>query len=77
MNIDFLKIVVVKYSFGIHFRAVLQTDGRAAFVIEIYKEVVRVFHNLFAILSLSHPCLGDDLGAVQRVLLGLEDSGCS
>lgn len=49
--------------------SVLQPDGSAAFVIKIYKEVVRVFHNLFAILSLSHPCLGDDLGAVQRVVV--------
>ena len=28
-----------------------------------------MFHNLFAILSLSHPCLGDDSGAVQRVVV--------
>ena len=28
-----------------------------------------MFHNLFAVLSLSHPCLGDDLGAVQRVVV--------
>ena len=28
-----------------------------------------MFHNLFAILSLRHPCLGDDLGAVQRVVV--------
>ena len=61
-----LGVVGVEYIFGITLVSVLQPDGSAVLIIEVYKEVVR---GLRATTALRRPCLGDDLGAVQRVVV--------
>ena len=61
-----LEVVGVEYIFGITLVSVLQPDGSAVLIIEVYKEVVR---GLRATTALRRPCLGDDLGAVQRVVV--------
>ena len=61
-----LEVVGVEYIFGITLASVLQPDGSAVLIIEVYKEVVR---GLRATTALRRPCLGDDLGAVQRVVV--------
>ena len=61
-----LEVVGVEYIFGITLVSVLQPDGSAVLIIEVYKEVVR---GLRATTVLRRPCLGDDLGAVQRVVV--------
>ena len=59
-----LEVVGVKRIRSIGLVSVLQPDGSAVLIIEVYKEVVR---GLRATTALRRPCLGDDLGAVQRV----------
>ena len=61
-----LEVVGVEYIFGITLVSVLQPDGSAVLIIEVYQEVVR---GLRATTALRRPCLGDDLGAVQRVVV--------
>ena len=61
-----LEVVGVEYIFGITLVSVLQPDGSAVLIIEVYKEVVR---GLRATTALRRPYLGDDLGAVQRVVV--------
>ena len=61
-----LEVVSVEYIFGITLVSVLQPDGSAVLIIEVYQEVVR---GLRATTALRRPCLGDDLGAVQRVVV--------
>ena len=61
-----LEVVGVEYIFGITLASVLQPDGSAVLIIEVCKEVVR---GLRATTALRRPCLGDDLGAVQRVVV--------
>ena len=61
-----LEVVGVEYIFGITLASVLQPDGSAVLIIEVYQEVVR---GLRATTALRRPCLGDDLGAVQRVVV--------
>ena len=59
-----LKVVGVKRIRSIGLVSVLQPDGSAVLIIEVYQEVVR---GLRATTALRRPCLGDDLGAVQQV----------
>ena len=61
-----LKVVGVKCIRSIGLVSVLQPDGSAVLIIEVYQEVVR---GLRATAALRRPCLGDDLGAVQRVVV--------
>ena len=61
-----LEVVGVEYIFGITLASVLQPDGSAVLIIEVYQEVVR---GLRATTALRRPCLGDDLRAVQRVVV--------
>ena len=61
-----LEVVGVKRIRSIGLVSVLQPDGSAVLIIEVYQEVVR---GLRATTALRRPCLGDDLGAVQRVLV--------
>ena len=61
-----LEVVGVKRIRSIGLVSVLQPDGSAVLIIEVYKEVVR---GLRATTALRRPCLGDDLGAVQRVVV--------
>ena len=61
-----LEVVGVEYIFGITLVSVLQPDGSAVLIIEVYQEVVR---GLRATTALRRPYLGDDLGAVQRVVV--------
>ena len=59
-----LKEIVLELPGRHALRPVLQPDGSAVLIIEVYKEVVR---GLRATTALRRPCLGDDLGAVQQV----------
>ena len=59
-----LEVVGVKRIRSIGLVSVLQPDGSAVLIIEVYQEVVR---GLRATTALRRPCLGDDLGAVQQV----------
>ena len=61
-----LEVVGVKRIRSIGLVSVLQPDGSAVLIIEVYQEVVR---GLRATTALRRPCLGDDLGAVQRVVV--------
>lgn len=61
-----LEVVGVKRIRSIGLVSVLQPDGSAVLIIEVYQEVVR---GLRATTDLRRPCLGDDLGAVQRVVV--------
>ena len=61
-----LEVVGVKCIRSIGLVSVLQPDGSAVLIIEVYQEVVR---GLRATTALRRPCLGDDLGAVQRVVV--------
>ena len=61
-----LKEVVLELPDRHALRPVLQPDGSAVLIIEVYQEVVR---GLRATTALRRPCLGDDLGAVQRVVV--------
>ena len=67
-----LEVVGVKRIRSIGLVSVLQPDGSAVLIIEVYKEVVR---GLRATTALRRPCLGDDLGAVQRVVVN-RTAGC-
>ena len=59
-----LKEIVLELPGRHALRPVLQPDGSAVLIIEVYQEVVR---GLRATTALRRPCLGDDLGAVQQV----------
>ena len=61
-----LKVVGIKRIRSIGLVSVLQPDGSAVLIIEVYQEVVR---GLRATTALRRPRLGDDLGAVQRVVV--------
>ena len=61
-----LEVVGVKRIRSIGLVSVLQPDGSAVLIIEVYQEAVR---GLRATTALRRPCLGDDLGAVQRVVV--------
>ena len=61
-----LEVVGVKRIRSIGLVSVLQPDGSAVLIIEVYQEVVR---GLRVTTALRRPCLGDDLGAVQRVVV--------
>ena len=61
-----LEVVGVKRIRSIGLVSVLQPDGSAVLIIEVYQKVVRGFR---ATTVLRRPCLGDDLGAVQRVVV--------
>ena len=61
-----LEVVGIKRIHSIGLVSVLQPDGSAVLIIEVYQEVVR---GLRATTALRRPCLGDDLGAVQRVVV--------
>ena len=61
-----LEVVGVQCIRSIGLVPVLQPDRSAVLIIEVYKEVVR---GLRATTALRRPCLGDDLGAVQRVVV--------
>ena len=61
-----LEIVGIKRIRSIGLVSVLQPDGSAVLIIEVYQEVVR---GLRATTVLRRPCLGDDLEAVQRVVV--------
>ena len=61
-----LEVVGVKRIRSIGLVSVLQPDGSAVLIIEVYQEVVR---GLRATTALRRPYLGDDLGAVQRVVV--------
>ena len=61
-----LKEVVLELPDRHALRPVLHPDGSAVLIIEVYQEVVR---GLRATTALRRPCLGDDLGAVQRAVV--------